>query len=329
MDPSLKIVCLGILLAGPLLSLPLASSSAMAADLTEQETADGTAALQMYKEGRYEDAAKIFVALSVSHSDRLVFIRNTGACYYYLRRIEPALSSLREYLLRKTDITPEDRSEVQRWVAELEQLRQATTAPSVAIATATPADETAVTTRKAAPALLPTPAQPIVSPSNSQPTEPPGQLTIPRSAVPERELRPGPSHQPEGPSFEPEPRQKRDLLAHEVGGVSTSQQTASDNSAAPWIIGGLGLALLATGGVFTYLSQSKFSDTEARYDSSKESSGKTFAYLSAASYGLGAAGLVTSGIILLARPDRSLSRPMALAPLISPNAVGATIQYAY
>ena len=86
---------------------------------------------------------------------------------------------------------------------------------------------------------------------------------------------------------------------------------------------------VATGGVFSYLSQSRFSQTEATYDASKERSGKTYAYLAAASYGLGAAGLVTSAIMFLTRRDRTPSQSLALAPLVVPNAVGATIHYGY
>jgi len=43
-----------------------------------------------------------------------VFVRNLGACYYYLRRPDPAMSNLREYLHKKKDIAPDDRP---RWRA--------------------------------------------------------------------------------------------------------------------------------------------------------------------------------------------------------------------
>ena len=40
--------------------------------------------------------------------------------------------------------------------------------------------------------------------------------------------------------------------------------------------------MIATGGIFTYLSQSALSDTARRFNSSKENAGKTYAYVGAA-----------------------------------------------
>ena len=105
------------------LSIPLRTESAFAAALSAQDTARAKQARQLYKEGHYEDAARVFSSLSIDYPDKLVFTRNLGACYYYLRRPEPALSNLREYLQRSQDITPDDRREVEGWIAEMERLR--------------------------------------------------------------------------------------------------------------------------------------------------------------------------------------------------------------
>jgi len=294
MDRSLKFVFLGITLAGLMLSLPIANGAALAADLSDEENADGTTALRLYKEGRYEDAVKTFVALSVAHPDMLVFIRNTGACYYYLRKTAPALSSLREYLLKKKDITPEDQAEVQGWIAEIEQLRSAAVAPAIPVAT---------------------PAPPVA--------------TNPRHEQPSRVIEPRPPAEHQDARSEQRPGQSRELLAREPSAVATAHKEPSNSSVAPWLIGGVGLAALATGGVFSYLSQSRFSETEARYNASKESRGKTYAYVAAASYGLGAASLVASGIMLLTGGNHTPSQSVALAPLVAPNTIGATIHYGY
>jgi len=80
-------------------------------------------ALRLYKQGLYDDAAKIFAKLSVDYPDMLVFERNLGACFYYLRKPEPAISNLRHYLSRRNDIAPDDKEVVERWIAEMEKLR--------------------------------------------------------------------------------------------------------------------------------------------------------------------------------------------------------------
>jgi hypothetical protein len=86
--------------------------------------------------------------------------------------------------------------------------------------------------------------------------------------------------------------------------------------------------VLVTGGIFTYLSQSAFSDTVKQYDSSKESSGKTYADLAGVCYGLGAAGVVTAAIMMVMKEHHS-SGSIALAPVVRPDAVGAVIHYTY
>jgi hypothetical protein len=98
-------------------------NTALAAGLDQKGTADAKEATQLYKQGRYEDAAQIFAKLSLDYPDMEVFERNLGACFYYLRQPEPALSNLRHYLSRKKDITPDDKSVVDRWIDEMESLR--------------------------------------------------------------------------------------------------------------------------------------------------------------------------------------------------------------
>jgi tetratricopeptide (TPR) repeat protein len=123
----------------------------LAAGLSAKDNARARQARKLYKEGQYEEAAKVFSNLSLDYPDKLVFTRNLGACYYYLRRPDPALSNLREYLQRSQDITPQDRREVEGWIAEMETLRsQAAPTP-----TAVPG----------APAVLPVKENPAPAPA--------------------------------------------------------------------------------------------------------------------------------------------------------------------
>jgi hypothetical protein len=98
-------------------------STAHAAGLDRKGKAEAKEATQLYKEGRYEEAARIFAKLSVKYPDMEIFERNVGACFYYMRKPEPALSNLRNYLNHKKAIAPDDKTVVDRWIAEMEELR--------------------------------------------------------------------------------------------------------------------------------------------------------------------------------------------------------------
>jgi hypothetical protein len=80
-------------------------------------------ATHLFRQGLYEEAATIYARLLVDYPNMVIFQRNLGACYYYLNRPEPALSNLRQYLSRRRDIAPDDRSVVDGWIQEMEKLR--------------------------------------------------------------------------------------------------------------------------------------------------------------------------------------------------------------
>ena len=192
MARSLRVLLL-LCLADFAATLPVATPAA-AAEMDKNARADAKTAMRLYKEGNYEDAAKIFVKLSVAYPDMLVFVRNLGACYYYLRRYEPALSNLRDYEHRKKDMAADDRAEVAGWIGEMERLHDqsaaaaaappATTAPvavPVPVPVAPPPTPTPSTEPAATAPTPPAPAQPSqqpvenASPPQSQPTYPQGQ----------------------------------------------------------------------------------------------------------------------------------------------------------
>jgi hypothetical protein len=169
--------------------------------------------------------------------------------------------------------------------------------------------------------------QGYIPPAGSQPAPPPtgdygyGQGYPPASGQ-VQQLYPS---QPANPT--PYPYQNQSAPAADVG-ADSSHQTLGTNNNTAWFVGGIGVAVLVTGGIFTYLSQSAFSDTAKQFDSSKESSGKSYADLAGVCYGLGAAGVVTAAIMMVMKEHHS-SSSIALAPVVRPDALGAVIHYTY
>jgi len=164
----------GLCLAALAAVLPLAARPATAAEMDKNAKADAKTAMRFYKEGNYEDAARIFLKLSVAYPDMLVFVRNLGACYYYLRRYEPALSNLRDYEHRKKDIAPDDRAEVAGWIGEMERMRDQAAAAVVPAPTPTPVAPVVAPVPILAPMAAPTASAPG-SPEPTAPELPPAQ----------------------------------------------------------------------------------------------------------------------------------------------------------
>jgi formylglycine-generating enzyme required for sulfatase activity len=136
-------------------SLPPLQPTVLAAGLDANSKATLKEATRLYKQGQYEEAAKLLTELAVDHPEMTNLQRNLGACYYYMRRPEPALSNLRDYLAhKKNDITADDKQEVERWIDEMEKQRAQNAAVPVAPPLASPA----------APASQPAPARPRPAP---------------------------------------------------------------------------------------------------------------------------------------------------------------------
>jgi thioredoxin-like negative regulator of GroEL len=72
-------------------SLPQLQPTALAAGLDAKDKATLKEATRLYKQGQYEEAAKLLTELAVDHAEMTNLQRNLGACYYYMRRPEPAL----------------------------------------------------------------------------------------------------------------------------------------------------------------------------------------------------------------------------------------------
>ncbi len=166
-----------LIIAGVLAAMSLAPLSRIArADMEEMDAqgeSNAKEALRLYKQGFYEDAAKIFARLSVDYPETLVFERNLGACFYYLRKADPALSNLRHYLSRKKNIADDDRAIVERWIGEMERLREQETAAR--LAPPQPATEPTIVL----PEPVSSPAQiPVASPPPAQAAASPAALNV-------------------------------------------------------------------------------------------------------------------------------------------------------
>jgi len=73
--------------------------------------------------GRYQDALDIFVKL---YAEKLHpnYLRNIGRCYQNLGDPDKAISSFHEYLRKAKSVTPDERSEVEGYIKEMEDLKK-------------------------------------------------------------------------------------------------------------------------------------------------------------------------------------------------------------
>jgi hypothetical protein len=160
-------------------SLPQLQQSVLAAGLDQKGKADAKEATRLYKQGQYQEAAEIFARLSVDYPDMEIFERNLGACFYYLRKPEPALSNLRHYLSRRKDIAPDDKAAVDRWIDEMEKLRaqnaaaSAPPAPAPAEPVAPPPAAAEAPTVTAPPSVAPAPPPKAEEPAPAIPAAAP------------------------------------------------------------------------------------------------------------------------------------------------------------
>jgi hypothetical protein len=206
---------------------------AQEAEMDAAGEAQAKEALRLYKQGRYEEAAEIFAKLSVDYPTMLVFERNLGACFYYLGKPGPAISNLRRYLSRKQDIEPDDKATVERWISEMEKLREQNAAAAAPPAVPMPAEG-------APSAPSPAAVEPSATAQPSLPPLPP-PLPTPVSAMPAPP--PEPPAQPAGIDLTSHPPQSR------------ADENASPFYAKWWFWGAVGV--VAAGSVTAYLLASR------------------------------------------------------------------------
>ena len=103
-----------LMIAGLLLVAGLAHAAPDPREMTAREA---------YAAGRYQDALDIFVKL---YAEKLHpnYLRNIGRCYQNMGDPDRAIISFRDYLRKKKEITPEERAEVEGFIAEMEALKK-------------------------------------------------------------------------------------------------------------------------------------------------------------------------------------------------------------
>ena len=187
-----RVVLVVTVLAAVGANLPQLQRTAQAAGLDPQGEADAKQATRLYKQGQYEEAAQIFSRLSVDYPDMEIFDRNLGACFYHLRKPEPALSNLRRYLGRRKNIAADDKAVVDRWINEMEQLRaqsagaSAPAAPPPAAATPQPPAEE----MPASPAATEAPPAPLAPSPRAAEPPPAAAASIPPFLAPSEAPKP-------------------------------------------------------------------------------------------------------------------------------------------
>lgn len=114
-------------------------------------------AREAYAAGNYREALDIYTKL---YAEKLhpTYLRNIGRCYQNLQDPEHAISSFREYLRKAKDMPADERSEVEGYIKEMEDLQKQNAA----------AAEAAKQPPTQGPALTP---QPVLSPQ-PQPVQP-------------------------------------------------------------------------------------------------------------------------------------------------------------
>jgi tetratricopeptide (TPR) repeat protein len=73
--------------------------------------------------GEYDKAIDLFAGL-YAETLHPVYLRNLGRCHQKLGRPGKAIEFFRDYLRKGQSITPEERKEIQGYIAEMETLRQ-------------------------------------------------------------------------------------------------------------------------------------------------------------------------------------------------------------
>jgi hypothetical protein len=303
-------ILLGVMVCTAGANLAHFEGFAVAADLDDKGEAQAKEATRLYKQGQYEEAAKLFAQLSVEHPDMPIFERNVGACFYYLKKPEPALSNLRNYLNHKKDIAPDDKAVVDRWIEEMEKLRaQSTAAPVAPVpAAARPAGpQTHVDDAPVAPAP---PAQALTSPAPQPqaPAEPPAAPAV------------------SPPVVQPPPQEPLALTGQQASRPSDGRGLRIAGLAC----GALGLASIGTG-IYYYTRATSLSDKVTNGTPASPSdfqAGKDAETMQWVFYSIGG-GAVATGLILYLLGWSAGSANVGVAPVAAPGIAGLSAHGAF
>jgi tetratricopeptide (TPR) repeat protein len=107
--------------------LALTAFSAPAA--AEDETTAERQARTYFATGDYKQALEIYARLYVE-TMHPTYLRNIGRCQQNMGEADKAISSFHEYLRKAKNLTPEQRAEVEGFIAEMEQLKRSQSSQS-------------------------------------------------------------------------------------------------------------------------------------------------------------------------------------------------------
>jgi tetratricopeptide (TPR) repeat protein len=125
----------------------------------------------LFARGDYQGALDLYVTLFAEKGDP-IYLRNIGRCYQKLEKPDKAINSFDEYL-RRGHVKPSERSEVEGFIQEMEQLRKRQQA---AAATQPPADSAPPAAHSLdSPPPAPVTAEPA-APATGNATEAPGAV---------------------------------------------------------------------------------------------------------------------------------------------------------
>jgi hypothetical protein len=140
---------------------------------------------------------------------------------------------------------------------------------------------------------------------------------------------------PPAPSPPPVPQVGDDTGPNQGGDVVATQSGSSEGGGrlriAGIVTGAVGAAAVVTGVIFGVMAQSIANEVTAddvhhTYDRSKDDRGKLFETLQWVSYGLGAAGIVTGGVLYYLGYRAPASSSVSLLPVLLPGGTGAVVQ---
>ena len=309
MAPRLKLFWLVVALSAVAANLPRLESVALAAGLDAKGEATAKEASGLYRQGLYEDAAKLFAKLVVDYPDMLIFERSLGACFYYLHKPEPALSNLRNYLVHRKDIPADDKAVVDRWIDEMEKLR----AHNAAVPVVSP--PTVASPRGPQPHLD---GRPGLQPSEAAKLPPPTPEFQPPSSQSAATMRPVP------PQAQP--------IAQESVGSTGEQASATTTGSGLRIAGiacgALGLASIGTA-IYYYTRATSLSDKVTGANPASPSdyqAGKDAETMQWVFYGVGAGALATGAALYLLGYSQATPAQVGLAPILGPRSAGLSVQ---
>ena len=245
------------------------------------------------------DAGAAILAGLFAETGNPNFVYNQARCYEQNSRPDEAISRFREYLRVAGNLGAEEKTDVERHIAEcrgmqaeLEQ-RQRNAAPPVPAAPLPPAPNSAL------PAARP-------------PMAPPPVATAPDGYPPPVDT----------------------MVA--VPSIPAAPPAGSDSGMKTWgiVVGSVGVAAVGAGVAFSLLTKSTQGQVESDsrrnlFDPDKYSRGQTYASLQWVGYGVGAVGITAGVLMVLARGTTGQpggGQPLALVPAVGSEQAGLSLQ---